>query len=200
MDCNNKFYGSCFVKDINDRPIPALFRKYKQDINGIRKIVLYIFEKGAFIRLGEVSYTKIGPGLNFGKYGAKNFRLLDAHKRYGLHNDMRARVFIKELANFRRGQYKQVGTELIKKVVEVSLKDKNGSNGRIQLEAVGDSHKFYYQLGFRAMTGRDVLKGTDYQRLEPEEIDCLFQRYAKDKHMIHVFGSIFMYLPERARL
>lgn len=200
MDCNNKFYGSCFVRDINDRPVAALFRKYRQDSNGVRKIVLYIVEKGSFNKIGEVSYTKIGPGLNSGKYGAKNFKLLEVHKRYALVKDTRARIFIIEIENVRRGQYKQVGTALIKKVMEVSLKDKNGSRGRIQLEAVGDSHPFYYRLGFKAMTGRDILRGSDYKHLEPEEIDRLFQKYAKDKHSIYVFGSVFMYLPERARL
>lgn len=202
MNPANRIWGSATVEVRETRePVPLIIRKEKLDY-GLRQLNGYISIDGKEKQVGFIQYTKVGPNLaENGEFGSIRTKYFGSNRNYGRSPDYQRSapfIYIERIETRPLGiTYKQVGTKLIQAVIEVSLKRKFGSKGKIRLNAVGDSHVFYNKLGFLAQSALQIY---DVDRNDPlltpkqvdQEIEDLKQRGPDGKD----FGSVEMFLPQ----
>ncbi len=100
----------------------------------------------------QIRFLRVLPS---GEYGSKTLNV-PAHwdwggiAAYGNENAVAKanRIFVDTINATHKSQYKGIGTVLMQAAMEYGLR--KNCEGRIQLDAVGSSHGFYYKLGLRS--------------------------------------------------
>ncbi len=211
-----KVYGQAKVYDEETKKyVVVIILKTTKDECGFRYLRAKIVDQQKQLIVGEVKYTKIADRLGHSKrFGCENFAAeTGLHSRYGnAKKDLEMKVpkiYVIKIVSFANERYKGVGTKLMQAIFEISLQDKNGSNGRIQLDATG-SHEFYYEaVHMRAMQGLEIFDeydGGGDRRLCPKEVDELIARNielakltgrrARNISSLQELGCFHMYLPK----
>lgn len=202
MNPVQRLWGSAEVEVRETKePVQLIIRKERLGY-GLRQLNGYILVDGKEKQVGYIKYTKVGPNLaEDGIFGSANGAYMGSNGYYGRWPDVQKFVpFIYvdriETRHFST-TYKKVGTKLMQAVIEIALKRKFGSQGRVRLNAQHDSHVFYNKQGFLAQSTLQIF---DYERGDPllmpkqvdEEIEALKKRGPDGKD----FGSVEMFLPQ----
>lgn len=202
MNPVERIWGSAQVEIRETKePVQMIIRKEKLG-SGQRQLNGYILVDGKEKQVGYVKYTKVGPHLaKGGTFGSANSEYRGSAGYYGRWPDVQKFVpfiYVERIDTRPFGiTYKRVGTKLMQAVIEIALKRKFGSQGRVRLNAQHDSHVFYNKQGFLSQS---TLQLYDYERGDPllmpkqvdEEIEALKKKGPDGKD----FGSVEMFLPQ----
>lgn len=91
-------------------------------------------------------YRKKEDGI-YGSYNCRQVVRYDPYFKYGRELEQVNHLVIQTIDSYARNFYRGVGAVLVQAVIEYGYS--LGCEGRIQLEAVRNSHCFYYKLGMR---------------------------------------------------
>lgn len=218
-----KIYGQTQVEDLKTKELIDVRIEKSPNDYGYR--ILRICTNNG-IELGSVKYAKMADKFYYAKhrnthvYGCEDFEGDFMLALYGIKKqDLERKVpkiYVEKLISLYNKDYRGVGTRLMQAVFEVSLHDKNGSGGRIQLQAVDNSHAFYYKAcHMRAMQSHYVepessdSESSDSENdknrlseqrkgrtLRPHEVDAVIHAKAEKGKDEKDFGYIYMYLPK----
>ena len=119
---------------------------------GIRQFSAYYSSPEGEIEVGYITFYVL-KNLPDGSYGGESFgRPLterDVYLHYGSEETSKRtnKIFVEHLNSYITPQFKGIGKALIQSAIEYGYRD--GCEGRIFLDAVDNSHAFYWKIGMR---------------------------------------------------
>ena len=130
---------------------------------GRYRFIAYITESRGKREIGNLTcywLRNFEDGTWGGEYYTRRMTDEDWECRYGLEESAfkTNRLMVERLYSYQQAKFRGVGSALMQAAMEWGDMDGKDCRGHIYLDAIGSSHKFYYNLGMRTLSAeRDAL-------------------------------------------